>query len=165
MISIEDQSSSSQVLDDQSINDFYEERDPIRNIIVDSMQTNTMSEDVEIAQWHAKVFGYTPDLDQNFFLKERKKKIQFLLKNLGSLLSQNTTSYRYRSLTQELMQVEIKIKMNESKPRQKSSLKGLFLDKKTSVEKSRIELIKSRQFEKKMAKIQTNFDTQEMLKT
>ena len=159
LISIDDQSSSSQVLDDQSINDFYEERDPIRNIIIDSMQTNTMSEDVEIAQWHAKVFGYTPDLDQNFFLKERKKKIQFLLKNLGSLLSQNTTNHRYRSLTQELMQVEIKIKMNESKPRQKSSLKGFFLEKKSSVEKQSVELTKSRQFEKKMSKIQTNFDT------
>ena len=64
-------SSSSKILDDQSINEFYEEQDPIRNIIVDSLQISNETQDVKNSQWHAKVFGYTPPLDQNFFLKQR----------------------------------------------------------------------------------------------
>ena len=76
------ESSESMVLDDLSVNDFYEEADPVRNIIIDSMYNKNESKDVKAAQWHAKVYGYSPDLNKNLFLKKRNSKIKLKLDKL-----------------------------------------------------------------------------------
>lgn len=65
-------SSSSKVLDELSVNEFYDESNPVRNIVIDSIHNKVESQDVKNAQWHAKVFGFSPDLNQKFFLRKRQ---------------------------------------------------------------------------------------------
>jgi hypothetical protein len=43
------ESSSSCVLDELSVDDFYDEADPVRNIIIDSMYNKNESQDVKNA--------------------------------------------------------------------------------------------------------------------